>query len=143
MEIVITGSSMSLEELQRAKAVPARELPQLTDEQREIARKFNMPEEEWAQALLAARFGENRVRAGATRLARVLEDRLPKQLPDIEMRKLVYEVGLEDHRFLVRFKKKDYVVRIPRTSVDDWLASGKQEEFDQLCRAIARQVDQG
>ena len=53
MEILISGTSMSVEDKHRADAAPAGELPKLTDQQREVARKFGMSDEAWARALLA------------------------------------------------------------------------------------------
>ncbi len=42
MEILISGTSMSVEDKHRADAAPAGELPKLTDQRREVARKFGM-----------------------------------------------------------------------------------------------------
>ncbi len=140
MEILISGTSMSVEDKHRADAAPAGGLPKLTDQQREVARKFGMSDEAWARALLAAQFGESRVRARAAALAQALEQYLPRFVPGAAVQSLLYQVGLEDHKMWIRHRGKDHLVRLPYTSVDDWMASGKPEDYEQLCKAIARQL---
>lgn len=140
MEIIITGFSASLTDSQKARAVPLNELPQLNDEQREVARKFEMSEEDYARQVLAFQYGGTRLQAGAAKLARVIEERLPGLVPGVDLEKLIYEVGLEDHKMWLRHADQHYVVRLSQTDVDDWLARGRPEDFDQLCRAIARQL---
>jgi hypothetical protein len=142
MEIVITGSSMSVEDTRKANAVPADELPRLTDGQKEFAKKFNMSEEASARSLLASQYGEARLHASATKLGQVLEEHLPKLVQGIEIEKLIYEVCLENHKLWLRYRGRNHVVQLPQADVDDWLASGKPEDFQQLCKAIARELPQ-
>ena len=48
MEILISGTSMSVEDKHRADAAPVGQLSRLTDRQREAAKKFGMSDEAWA-----------------------------------------------------------------------------------------------
>jgi len=140
MEIIITGTSASLEESRKAKAASSGELPQLNDKQKEVARKFKISEQDYARQVLAFQYGEARLQAGAAKLGQVIEEGVPQLVPGIEFERLIYEVGLEDHKLWLRHAGKHYVVRLAQTDVDDWLARGKTEDFDQLCGAIARQL---
>lgn len=78
MEIIITGQSASLEESRKAREVPLGELPRLTDEQKEVAKKFGISEEDNARQVVALQYGEARLRAGATKLGQVIEKQLPE-----------------------------------------------------------------
>ena len=140
MEIIITGFSASLADSQKARAVPLNELPQLNVEQKEVARKFEMAEEDYARQVLAFQYGGARLQAGAAKLTCVIEERLPGLVPGVELEKLIYEVGLEDHKVWLRHAGQHYVIRLSQTDVDDWLVRGRPEDFDQLCRALARQL---
>jgi hypothetical protein len=138
VEVVVTGWSMSLADSGRAKAAPVDELPRLSGEQREVARKFGVSEEQWARAVLAQRYGDERVRAVALGLARALEIELPKHLPGVEICRLVYEVGLEKHKLYLRWKGKDHFVSIDRDMVDDW--GGAADDFVPICEAVVRGI---
>ncbi len=141
MEIVITGTSMSAADRRRADAVPIGELSKLTDEQKAIAKKFGLTEEAWVRSLLASQYGDARLRDRATALAHVLEQHLPKLVPGVEVEKLIWDVGLEDHKIWLGHNGKNYVIRLHQTDVDDWLESGRPEDIEQLCGAVARQLD--
>ena len=58
----------------------------------------------------------------------------------VEIERLSWDVGLEDHKIWLRHGSKDFAVRLHQTEVDDWLAGGRAEDVDQLCRATARQL---
>ncbi len=57
-EVVVEGGSTSLEDFRRRKEVPVTELPDLTDGERDFARKFGIPEEDYRRSSWATLEGD-------------------------------------------------------------------------------------
>ena len=55
--IFVSGSTGSVEDWQRAMNAPKSELPKLNEEQRSVARKMGMSEEEYARGVLVGQYG--------------------------------------------------------------------------------------
>lgn len=62
-----------MEEFLRASSAPESELPQLTPGQKEFARRFGLPEQDYARHLLANRYGRDRIVRGAQELGRAIQ----------------------------------------------------------------------
>lgn len=58
--IFVSGVTGSVEDWQRAMNAPKTELPKLNDEQKEVARRMGISEEEYARGVLVGQYGENR-----------------------------------------------------------------------------------
>jgi len=109
-EVVVLGSSTSVEEWERASRVPKKELPPLTDEQKEWARKVGLSEEAYARSLLAGRYGAERIKARAEVLSTILEDMLKRLAPGVKLGLLVFDLGKD--RCIVQLKKGKREVRV-------------------------------
>ncbi len=76
VNIVVNGSTVSLEDWSVAKRANTEELPALSEMQREVARKLGVSADDYARSLLAQQYGSHRMRARAeefaSRLNRVL-----------------------------------------------------------------------
>jgi hypothetical protein len=113
MEIVITGTSMSVEEGHRAQKASTSDLPALTTEQKAVAKGFGISEEQYARMELARRYGEERLQKAAHAMAHIIQGEFSKLAPGAELRTLLYAVGLEPHRIMVAYKGKDHTFKIP------------------------------
>jgi len=72
--VFVSGVTGSVEDWQKAMNAPKTELPKLTAQQREIARRMNISEEEYARGVLVGQYGEEREqRRGKTLGSRVEE----------------------------------------------------------------------
>jgi len=72
--VVISGASSSVEDWQKASNAPKTELPKLNAEQKEVARKMAISEEEYARGVLVSQYGENRHRKRGETLGRRIEE---------------------------------------------------------------------
>jgi len=77
--VFVSGSTSSVEDWQRAKNAPKADLPRLNEEQKEIARKMGMSEDEYARGVLVLQYGENRQRERG----KVLGERIEEVLEDL------------------------------------------------------------
>lgn len=109
-EVVVLGSSTSIEEWERASRVPKDELPLLTDEQKEWARKVGLSEEAYTRSLLAGRYGAERIKARAEELSKILEDMLKRLALSVKLGLLVFDLGKD--RCIVQLKKGKREVRV-------------------------------
>src|SRR5215469_7040548 len=76
IEIVLPlaySTPTSAEEWKRAMSVPGSELPALSVQQKEIARKLNISEEEYARNVLAGSYGWERTRKRANDLGEAVQ----------------------------------------------------------------------
>ncbi len=69
VNIVVNGSTVSLEDWSVAKRANTEELPALSEMQREVARKLGVSADDYARSLLAQQYGSHRVRARAEEFA--------------------------------------------------------------------------
>ncbi len=67
-EIHVPGFQSSMDEAGRAQRVPASELPPISDEEREMAKRLGLSEEAYRRSKLAGIFGHERMEARAVDL---------------------------------------------------------------------------
>jgi len=72
-EIHVPGLQGSVDEYTRARGVPTSELPPLSDEEREAARKFGMSDEAFQRSKLSLMYGHQRIEARALDLGEQVE----------------------------------------------------------------------
>jgi hypothetical protein len=73
-DIFISGATSSVEDWQRAMSARKAELPKLNQEQKEVARKMGISEEEFARGVMVTQYGENRQRERGQSLGRRIEE---------------------------------------------------------------------
>jgi hypothetical protein len=71
--VFVSGSTSSAEDWQRAMNAPKSELPKLNEEQKDVARKMGMSEEEYARGVLVSQYGEQRQRERGEKLGSKIE----------------------------------------------------------------------
>jgi hypothetical protein len=137
-EIELPAGSVNVEEWRKAQTLPASELPKLSGEEKEAARKFGISEEAYARSVKAGEFGHARMLARAQEfgecIARVLEE---------SNSGIVDAVKADPFRgrWLVRLRKPEgIIVEFPRELVDDLLDSGGRSYLEQVKRLVREQV---
>jgi len=73
-EIHVPGWRATDEDSRRATRAPVSELPPLSKEERELARKYAMSDEEWRRGKLAGVYGQQRKEARALDLGKQVEE---------------------------------------------------------------------
>jgi len=131
-EVVVSDYSVSVDEWRRAQEVRRSDLPELNQEQKEVARKFGVTEEEYARGVLAGLYGRERMSGRAQGLGEEVNKILEGLGPDHRVLAVVAEMF--KGRWILRIQTPEKVVNvaIPRELADDVLDSGAVEDFEKL-----------
>jgi len=140
-DVFVSDYSSSVDEWRRAMAAPSSDLPELTEQQRAVARKMGISEEDYRRGVLAGRLGESRMLGRGQQLGELVESILQGLGPDYR----VHAVKAENGRWLVRIVAPDGVfpVAISRELADDALDSGALEEIERLKNRLLNGLGRG
>ncbi|GEM_PF-1797304 len=131
-QVVIGESSISPADWVRASAVPGRGLPELTDEQKKVARGFKISEEEYARAELARLYGQERLRARAQQLGQLVEQMLMGIGSEYRLRAVTSEITKLRWILTVMAPEGPVNIFLPRSLVDDVLDWQAREVMEDL-----------
>jgi len=123
-EVFISGGSTSVDEYRQAMAAPKSELPELNDDQKFVAKKLGLSEEEYRRGVLADHLGHSRMLVRGENLGQVVQSILDGNGGGYHVDAIKAE--MVNGRWLVRISgnNRDIVVSIPRELADDALDSG-------------------
>ncbi|MGA2001485.1 MAG: hypothetical protein ABSG52_15970 [Terriglobales bacterium] len=135
-EIHIRSNSSSPEAWRRAMEAPASELQPLTEEQKEIVRRFGITDEEYARGELAVIFGQERLRRRGEELGSLVQDLLRRLSDRYVLESVLYEGA--NLRWIVRIGSPKGVrnIAVSRELADDVLDSRLTESMQQLKQRI-------
>lgn len=135
-DVFVSDYSSSVEEYRRAMAAPKSDLPKLTAQQKTVAKKMGISEEDYQRGVLAGRFGEKRMLQRGKGLGTVVKDLLGSI--GSEYRVEAVKAEMFNGRWLIRVAGPDRVfnVAVPRELADDVLDSGAAEEVERLKRCL-------
>jgi len=140
VEISVHGWKASSSDWEAVRKLPKDQLPPLTEQQKEVARKLGVSEEDYARSALAGERTQNTLLAKTETFARLLE----KKLCELGSKASVENVALQilDDRFevLLRVNGKLLPLRIKEEIVDDILESGSAEAEEKLSKILSRTV---
>jgi len=136
MEISVQGWKASPSDWEAVRKMPKGELPALSDEQKEVARKLGLTEEDYARSALAGERTQNALLIKTEMFARLLE----KKIHEIGLKAIVENVVLRilEDRFdvMLRVDGTSLPLRIKEGIVDDLFESGSAEAEDKLLRIL-------
>ncbi len=140
-EVFVSDYSSSVDEYRRAMQAPLSELPELTAEQRTVAKKMGISEEDYRRSVLAGRLGESRMLRRGQGLGEIVEKLLDGLGPDYHVDAIKAEMF--NSRWLVRVAAPDRIfnVAVPRELADDVLDSGTSEEIERLKNCVLSGLD--
>lgn len=140
-EVYISGSTSSSEDWRRAMEAPERELPSLNEEQKEVARKFEMSESEYARGVLVHEIGEKRQQERGKKLGRHIAQILERYRPGYRLDALMRK-GVDDV-WLARIESAGHLnlIRIPLDTADDVVDSGDVEILTKLKSLLLGELD--
>jgi len=135
-EVYIPDYSSSVAEWRRAQHAPPSELPELTAEQKEVARKFGITEEEYARNVLAGQYGRQRVRQRAQALGEAVQEVL-NHLGRM-YRVIAVSRDMDHPGWVVRIEtqKEDVDVFVSQELADDLFDSSSGGEKERLRRRV-------
>ena len=131
-QVVIEGSSISPADWVRASAARGTELPELTAEQKKVARGFKISEEEYARGELARLYGQERMRARAGRLGGIVEQMLGVLGSEYRLLTVTSETGKVRWVLTIQTTEGTANIFVPRSVVDDVLDWGAREVMEDL-----------
>ena len=136
-EIRVSDYSSSVEDWRRAQQAAHSELPELTAEQKDMAKKFKISEEEYARGVLAGNYGRERNVARARRLG----DMVQHILDELDGGGRVVAVGydLDRPRWIIGIQTHEghHNVAVPRELADDVVDWGLREKIEELRSRVA------
>ena len=138
MEIAVQGWRSSAADWDAVRGVPLGELPVLTNEQREVARKLGVPEEDYARSALAGQRTQEVLLQKAQAFASFLEQLIKRNHHPVSVSRVVLDVV--EHRFVVELdvNGKPVILRVGESVVDDYFDSGSTEAEANLARVFER-----
>lgn len=141
-EIVVPDYSSSVDEWQRAMQAAESELPKLTDEQKEVARKFKISAEEYARGVLAGLYGQKRMRDRAQRLGEWVQAILEEGGSGDRVTGVRYQMDRLRWILTIRTAEGEANIAVPREIVDDVLDWGLRDQVEDLRVRLRRGLGQ-
>jgi len=138
MEIAVDGWRAGAAERELARNLPPEQLPRLTDEQRAVARKLGIPEEDYARSIVAGEKNRDTLLLKTERLARLLEQRIEGAGMGARVNRVTLRT-IQD-RFDVELQVNGRVlpIRIEEAVVDDYFDNGSKEAEERLGHILDR-----
>jgi len=145
IEIVLPlaySTPTSAEEWKRAMAVPGSQLPSLSAQQREIARKFNIPEEEYARNVLAGSYGLEKTRKKANDLGQAVQAAIGPLDVGYRVTAVIRDVNRLGWVVRIETSAGDVNVLVSKELAEGLLDSGSESEKEQLRIRVLSSVEQ-
>lgn len=135
MEIIIDGWRAGAGERKEANRVPASELPPLTGEQKRVAKKMGISEEDYARSAYAGKRNQERLIEKTKRFAGLLQRKLQERT-DVELQGIRLDVL--NHRFevLASAGGKASTFLVSEELIDDLFQSGSESRERDLERVL-------
>ena len=134
MNISVQGLRTSIADWEAVKNIPADQLPPLSPEQLEVARKMGISESDYARSAFAGQRTMERMLGKTERFARYLADRCREIAPEARVESVTLNTW--DGRFdaVITLARRSLPVRIAEELVDDY--------FDSASPEMKRRLDQ-
>ena len=141
-EIFISGVTSSPEEWKRALEAPKDDLPELDNDQKEVAKRFRISSEEYARGVLAGLYGETRQRERGQKLGESIEKVLGGLDKSYRLLAVIRE-GVK-FRWMIRIETPGGIrnLSIPLELADDVIDSGLAEMLEELKQRVLAVVGQ-
>jgi hypothetical protein len=124
MEIVIEGWRAGGEERREATSVPVGQLPPLTDEQKSVAKKMGISEEDYARSTYAGRRNQERLIEKTRRFAKILDSKLRAKVEGARIDRVRLVTIEHEYRIELSVGDKKALFRVAEDMVDDFMERG-------------------
>ena len=137
MDISVQGFRTSSADWDAVKSIPDHQLPPLSPEQREVARKMGIPEREYARSFLAGQRTMERMVLKTERFARYLHERFREMAPQASVDSVALNTWDGRFEVSVRVGGHSIPIRIAEELVDDYFDSGSLEMRQRLDHVLS------
>src|ERR1700680_3520790 len=124
MEIVIDGWRAGGEERRDAASAPDWQLPTLTEEQKAVAKKMGISEEDYKRSAYAGRLNQERLIEKTKRFAAILEAKLGLKAPGARIDRIRLLTIECEYRIEIYVEGKKVLFRVAEDMVDDFMEKG-------------------
>ncbi len=138
MEIVVDGWRSSGADWDAVRNIPMEQLPVLSEEQRQVAKKLGIPEQDYARSVLAGERNREALLVKTERLARLLEQRLGKPGAKVRINRVVLRTFEDRFDVELQIDGRGVPLRIEETLVNDYFDSGSLDAEERLGRILER-----
>ena len=130
--VSVSDYAASVDHWRLAQQATRSQLPKLDQQQKELARKFKVSEEEYARGVLAGIYGQKAMRGRGRSLGEVVQGILDGLGPDHRVVAVFAEMS--KGRWIVRIHTPNEVanIAVPRELADDVVDSGATEDIEKL-----------
>ena len=135
-QILVSDLTCSLDEWRRAWNANENELPELTNEQREWAKRFGIPPEEYARGLLAGLYGNARQKKRAQALGEEVSKTLQTLGPEYAVTAVLWQGSKLRWLLRVRTPEGTFGVAVPFELADDVLDSQIRAAIERLRQLV-------
>jgi hypothetical protein len=138
MEIAVDGWRAGTAERELARSLPPEQLPQLTDEQRSVAKKLGIPEEDYARSIVAGERNRDSLLLKTERLARLLEQRIESVGMGVRVNRVTLRTIQDRFDVELQVNARVLPLRIEEAVVDDYFDNGSKEAEERLGHILDR-----
>jgi hypothetical protein len=137
-EVFVSGGASSIEDWRRAMNAPKADLPKLNEEQREVARKMGISEEEYARGVLTTQYGAQREKQRGENLGQKIAEILRGADESYRLEALVREgtKGRWVARIGTGVSQSAVAIAIGLELADDVIDSATVQDVDRLKRLL-------
>jgi hypothetical protein len=136
MNVSVQGVRSEANDWDTVSKLSAADLPALTEEQRQVARRLGIKEEDYARSALAGQRSTEKLLAKAERFGRYLQEQVTQAIPGASAEEVTLDTW--EHRFDVSLRVGRRVVplRIAEDLVDDLFEHGSRDAELRLRRVL-------
>ena len=131
-EIHVPGFPGSMDDAKQAKGVPASELPRISDEEHEIARKWEISDEDYRREKLAGIYARQRIETRAIALGKQVEEILSALEPGYRLARVTWNSDTSSWRLEIETPQGKQNVILSSELVNDALDAQTRRELQRL-----------
>jgi hypothetical protein len=131
-EVHVPGFHSSVDEAKQAQGVPASELPPISEEEREVARRLGMSDEAYSRSKLAGIFGHQRMEARAVDLGEQVDRILAESVVGYRLAGVTWNSDSLSWRIEIETPQGQQNVVLSKDLVNDALDSRTRSELKRL-----------
>ncbi len=140
--VVIRGSSTTIEDWERANRATRKELPNLTDEEKEVSRKLGISEEDYARNRLAMQYGQERLRNRVEILRTKLTDLVKELNENVNVVLLSFDVWQGEYTVSLKKNHREIRCKFSRELGNDILDSSDQSSLAVLKKRLKKAIEE-
>jgi hypothetical protein len=138
MEIAVDGWRSGANDWDAVRNLPVEQLPQLSEDQRAVARKLGIAEQDYARSVVAGERSREALLVKTERLARLLDQRIAALGIDGRINRVTLRTIQDRFDVEVQINGKIVPLRIDEAIADDYFDSGSADAEQRLAHILDR-----